>query len=299
MELGTKKSLFSFGMGAFGRMASFIKNTTYLPQKPNYLFKLLKMAYTVDTQNKDMAQELVSDKDTVAKVLNLPSLKNSNESINKDDVVNALSKLERSFIQSVLEVEIAQKYNQALSSITDSRLKDRWKLSIKAAIIAKSIAKWKSYDEVELAYFATLLSELPALVLAINDIEAHEKIQEKVRQGMNEREAEIVILGFDHNEFGSKLFKYYAMPTALVELTQNDFRPDKLKAKHQDLARIVNFSKSLAKSFSDKKQSPSSIWSESQSALKEMGLNISPEEWGNKISLMFVKSIEFEMSVQH
>ncbi len=293
----TKKALFTFGIGAFGKMSELIKDTNYLPQQPAYLFKLLRMAYSVNIKNNDMAQELTKDKEAAAHVLNIPSLKD-NENIEQEDLANAISNLERSFIQSSLEVDFAKKYHSALvDRLTNENQKAKLNLSLKAAIIAKSIAKWVDYKDKEVAFFAALLADVPAQVLSINDPESQEKIDEKVSMGMSEKEAEIVVLGFDHTEFGSKLFKYYSMPSPVVDLIQNDFKTDRVKPKNEQLAKIVNFSKFLAKCFSDKTQTPSSIWLESQKSIESLGLNLSVEQWGNKISLMFVKAIEFEMSV--
>ncbi len=294
----TKKTLFTLGVGAFGKMSELIQNTDYLPQKPAYLFKLLRMAYSVDIKNNDMALELTKDKDAVAQVLNIPSLRDNYSNIDQEDIANAISNLERSFIQSSLEVDFAKKYYDTLAIRLHSEAqKEKLKLALKSAVIAKSIARWVDYQDKEVAFFAALLSDLPAEVLSINDPESQEKIDDKVHKGMSEKEAEIVVHGFDHAEFGAKLFKYYSMPSPIIDLVQNDFKADRVKPKNGQLAKIVNFSKFLAMCFSDKTQTPSSIWLESQKSIKSLGLNLSSEEWGNKISLMFVKAIEFEMSV--
>ena len=294
----TKKTLFALGVGAFGKMSELIKNTDYLPQKPTYLFKLLRMAYSVDVKSNDMAQELTKDKETVAQVLNIPSLKDNYNNIEQEDIINAISNLERSFIQSSLEVDFAKKYHNVLvARLRNEAQIAKLSLALKSAVIAKSIARWVNYQDAELAFFAALLSDVPAQVLSINDPEGQEKIDEKISRGMSEKEAEIIVRGFDHAEFGAKLFKYYSMPSPVVDLIQNDFKVARMKSKNEQLAKIVNFSKFLAKCFSDKTQTPSSIWLESQKSISSLGLNLSTEEWGNKISLMFVKAIEFEMSV--
>ncbi len=298
MELTTKKSLFTFGVGAFGKMANLIKNTDYLPQKPAYLFKLLRMANSVEAKSKDIAKELTKNKDLVAKVLNVPSLTENFEKLDQQDYVNAIASLERNLIRNSLEIDFAQKYFKVLSARNSfSGLGERLTASVKAAIIAKAVSKWVKYPDAELAFFGALLSDVPAVVLGINDPEASEKIFEKVEQGLSEKEAEIIVHGFDQHEFGAKLFRYFAIPTALVEMMHAGFNPEEVKAKYKKLTQIVNFSKFIAKCFSDRTQSPSSIWQESQSAIHDLGLEISSEEWGNKISLLFVKSLEFEMNV--
>lgn len=294
----TKKALFTIGVGAFGKMSELIKDTDYLPQKPGYFFKLLKMAYSVNANKTEMATEIAKDGKTVAALLNIPALADKYDRVSRKDVVNAVGKLETTMIQSSLEIDIAKKYQAALEErIEMPEHQEAWKHSIRAAIIAKAIAQWVNYREPEQAFMAALLADLPELVLEINDPESQEKIHDKVEKGLSPLEAEMVVLGFDHREFGAKLFKYFGMPAAMIDMAHQGYNSYKVKTQNILLTKITNFARFLAKCFADKTQSPSSIWTESQSAIEGLGLKISSEEWGNKISLLFVKSLEFEMSV--
>lgn len=296
----TKKALFTIGVGAFGKMSELIKNTDYLPQKPGYFFKLLKMAYSVNIKPSEMTEEIGKDAATVAAVLKIPAIEQNYKNVNKNDVVNAINKLEKDFIQSSLEIDLAKKYHNAVAERLESTdLQESWRLSIRAAIIAKAIAKWVNYKDAEQAFFAALLADIPSIVLSINDPESQEKIQDKVEKGLSSVEAEMVVLGFDHREFGAKLFKYFSVPSSVIDVVQSGYNSEKVKTQNVQLTKIANFAKFLAKCFSDKTQSPSSIWTDSQASIEGLGLKLSTEEWGNKISLLFVKSLEFEMSVTH
>ena len=295
VELSTQKALFTFGLGAFSKMATLIKNTHYLPQKPNYFIKLLKLAYNAKTARSEFSTELSKDKDLMSKVLSLPALPGTNSEVNKNDFEKAVKALEKSFIESLLEVDFAKRFNKAVTTHSREKDLDRWNKAIKAAVIATNVSKWVNYPNRELAFFATLLSELPVMILAHSDSEARDKVDLMVNDGMSEKEAEMVAHGFDHYEFGAKLFQYYSMPQALVDIMHGHYQAD--KTKDPTLTKVVNFSKFIAECFSDKTQSPSSIWAESQKPIRDLGLQISSEEWGNKISLLFVKSIEFEMRV--
>lgn len=297
MELSTRKALFTLGINAFGKIAELIKHTDYLPQKPEYQFKLLKMVTGFESNSNEIAQEMTKDKELVAQVLNIPSLKQNYTSLNEENYIKAISNLEKTLIQSLVEVDIAKKYHRSLMRTSSAKQTDRWRHSIKAAIIAKSVAKWVDYKELELAFMGALLSEVPVMVLSINEPEEARIIEEKVEHGLSEKEAEIVVRGFDHYEFGAKLFKYYSMPADMIDIMQNGLDPSRVKPKNKKLVQIINFSKYISKCFADKSQSPSSIWQGSQKAISDLGLEISSDEWGNKISLLFVKSIEFEMSV--
>ena len=295
VELSTQKALFTFGLGAFSKMATIIKNTQGLPQKPNYFIKLLKLAYNAKTSRSEFSAELSKDKELMSKVLNIPALPGKQTEMSKEDFDNAVKELEKSFIESLLEVDFAKRFHKALTAHAKPEQVAKFNKSVKAAIIASNVSKWVNYGNRELAFFATLLADLPVMVLAENDSEARAKVELMVRDGMSEKEAEMVAHGFDHGEFGAKLFQYYSMPNALVDLMQNHYQADRTKDKV--LTKVVNFSRFIAECFSDKTQSPSSIWTESQKSIQDLGLKINSEEWGNKISLLFVKSIEFEMRV--
>jgi len=231
----------------------------------------------------------------MSKVLNLPAVPGKQTEMSKEDFDNAVKDLEKSFIESLLEVDFAKRFHKAFALDVKPEHLERWNKSIKSAIIASNVSKWVNYQNRELAFFAALLAEMPVLLLAQNDPEARSKVDLMVHDGMSEKEAEMVAHGFDHYEFGAKLFQYYSMPNALIDLMHGHYQAD--KTKDPVLTKVVNFSRFIAECFSDKTQSPSSIWTESQKSIQDLGLQINSEEWGNKISLLFVKSIEFEMRV--
>lgn len=295
VELSTQKALFTFGLGAFSKMATIIKNTQDLPQKPNYFIKLLKLAYSAKTSRSEFSAELSKDKELMSKVLSLPAVPGKQTEMSQVDFDNAVKELEKSFIESLLEVDFAKRFHKSLAIDAKPEHLDKWTKSIKSAIIASNVSRWVDYPNRELAFFAALLADLPVLLLAKNDSEAREKVELMVHDGMSEKEAEMVAHGFDHYEFGAKLFQYYSMPHALIDVMQGHYQAD--RTRDPVLTKVVNFSRFIAECFSDKTQSPSSIWTESQKSINDLGLKINSEEWGNKISLLFVKSIEFEMRV--
>lgn len=299
-NVNTRKVLFTLGLGAFGKLADLISKTEYLPQKPLQLLKLLKLTYKAsDISNAQLAGEIAKDKELVKKVLNLQNLSETYHNLDKDAYQNAIKNTEKSFIQSLVESQVAKKYFQGLASMNlpEEQLM-QLKQNVKAAVIARSVAKWADFQDLELAFLMALMQNAPEYVLSINSPDAYRMAMNKVAEGMNKTEAYLVEFGFDKNEFASKLFRYYSMPSQMIEVMQHGFKASKVSKKEaKKLAQIVNFSRFIADCFADKTQSPSSIWMESQEALKELNLEISPEEWGNKISLLFVKSLEFEMSV--
>jgi HD-like signal output (HDOD) protein len=299
MELKTQKALFTLGVNAFGKIAELIKNTDYLPQKPLNHFKLLKLVLDKDpkTDFSNLVNEIKKDKELVKSLIGALSSQEKYNVISPENFINALSDLEKTFLQNLIQVNVAKKYSQILKLSSSKMMQEEWRVNLKSAVIALSIAKWVELKDLEIVFMSALLSEIPSMVLCVNEAQAMQYVEEKVSNGMPKRNAEVLALGFDHVELGAKLFKYYGMPSEIIDLVQADYESSKAKSKNKMLVDVINFAKYIAESFSDKTQSPSSIWSGSQKYIHDLGLNINPEDWGNKISLLFVKSLEFEMSV--
>ncbi|MCE2928179.1 MAG: HDOD domain-containing protein [Candidatus Caenarcaniphilales bacterium] len=298
VNLNTQKALFSIGLSAFGKLGTVLKNTDYLPQKPIYFLSLLKLAYSKQKSNQGFVDELLKDQALKLKLLTLSGSQNLTANASKNDFVTAVHNLENNLIENMIELELVNKYTNAIGSrLTESKQRN-WKRCIKSAVIAKAVSQWVNYESPEIAFMSALLQDLPEAVLSINDTSSSILVDQKIANGVGKKEAQISVLGYDAAELGSKLFKYYTMPAEMVDLVQNDFDATRVKSKNMKLCQIVAFSSYIANCFSDKSQSPSSIWGQAQKSMQDLGLEVSLEQWGNKISLLFVKTLEFEMSVK-
>lgn len=295
-DIGSKKGLFTFGLNSYNRMTTIIKGLDFLPQKPTYMLKLLKMVYSVDTSNDQIVTKITNDKELLALIAEIPAVKNNQTSLDSEDLKNIFEDLGKNFLQSFLEVDFAKKFHKSLSQRMVLNNSSKWKQSLKAAVISRAVAQWVNYENPELAFMGALLLNLPTMLLEFSEPQLQALVDEKVSNGTGIKEAELAVYGFDHTEFGVRLMKHLGLPYELQDLvlTESSINP---KSRFVQLTRIVSFAKFIAKCFADKTQSPSSIWLQSQTAIKDLGLEVSPEQWGNKISLLFVKSVEFEMSV--
>jgi HD-like signal output (HDOD) protein len=290
-DLKVKKTLF-IGAKPIDKIAKIINDIDYLPSKPLQMFKILRMAYVAD---KNIAEELTKDKAILARVLNLSSIEDMAKHIDKDDFVRAVSSLDKSLIQNSLEIDCAKKYAKALQVDINVDLREPWFRAVRAAIIAKAIANWVGYEHLELAFMTSLLKSIPGLVLRIEENRLEEKIDRVVEQGIERKKAEVLVRGFTEFEFGSRLFQFYSCPSPVVDLMEKDFNPS--KANNPMLAHIVNFAELISTAFGDKEQSPSALWTRVQAELEILGLELTKENWADKISWLFVKSLEFEEAV--
>ncbi len=284
------------GSKPIGRISKIISEINYLPNKPLNMFKILRMAYSAEKNNQSIAEELVKDKEILARVLNLSSVEEATKYIEKQDFIRAVSSLDHNLIQSSLEIDCARKYFTALKVANNESLQQQWSKAVKTAIIAKAISNWVKYPNIELAFMSALLKTVPALVLKTEGLELEEKIERIMNQGIERKKAEILVRGFTEFEFGAKLLQFYACPNPVVNLMENEFNPTKVE--NPTLAHIVNFAELVAAGFDNKEQSPSALWDQVQTELKALGLNLTKENWSDKISWLFVKSLEFEESVR-
>jgi HD-like signal output (HDOD) protein len=298
MELEKLKSLlFAGSKPSNHKISDWIKDTHNLPQRPRSFMKLLELVYNHTTDKKKLVKEIANDKELTGKLLKLPNMNKQENLLDSIDIASALENLERNFIEGTLETNICRKYNLVLNGLPNGSLLPSWQHSVKSGIIAKNVAIWVNYQHPEIAFFSALLKYMPQMIMYSRDPLALSKLQESISRGLNLREAELVAYGFDSREFGSKLHKYYSMPEELIELAEKNFDPEQVKQKNKKLANLLRFAEFISLSFADKTQSPSSIWAHAQPYLKGLELDISSEEWANKISILFVKSLEFEMSV--
>lgn len=294
-DIGSRKGLFTFGLNSYNRMSTIIKGLDFLPQKPTYMLKLLKMVYSVDTSNDQIVAKITNDKELLALISEIPAVKDNQAELNSENLKNIFENLGKNFLQTFLEVDFAKKFHRSLSQKMILSNSSKWKQSLKAAVIARSVAQWTRYEHPELAFMGALLMNLPSMLLEFSEPQLQALVDEKISNGTGIKEAELAVYGFEHSEFGVRVLKHLGLPYELQDLVLADSNSS--KSKFVQLVRIVSFSKFIARCFTDKTQSPSSIWIQAQAAIKDLGLEVTPEQWGNKISLLFVKSVEFEMSV--
>ncbi len=268
-----KQFKFMQAQGSSPKLIEWSENSYGLPENSRHSLSLLKLVNSVDFDASSAAQELSGDLELTQSLMKVSE-------IDKDSIEEALRHMERTMLRSGIEKDIARKYKRVFSGV-----------KAKVAVVAKAIATWQGNPNPELAYMAGLVSEIPEMIMEGRDSEAYERVMDRVRAGASRKEAEVIEFGFDRDQFATRLFKNINMPEAVVEAVKRE-EP----TKHKDLYHTVQFAKRIAEDFSDKSKTPSSMWTRSQEHIDKLGLKITKEEWSNKISLLFVNALEFELS---
>jgi PII-like signaling protein len=154
---------------------------------------------------------------------------------------------------------------------------DTWKISMKAAVISRTVNHWLGHSNYAESFIAALIRDLPIMILRMEDPENYKNFEQKVMEGQSITQASLMCFGIGLEQYieqFSKHFKY-----SFVDAEQE---------------RIIDFSYYLAESFSNKNEKASSLWIRSQDEMDKLGLKMKEDEWANKISILFVKTLEVE-----
>ena len=201
-----------------------------------------------------------------------------------EEIQDAMNGVEKTMLRSSIERDIAQKYRSSCSSANP-----------KLALISRTVAEWCGHHHAELAFMAGLVAEIShdAMYKKYPLLAAKTIARIHKEEASSYREAEMIEFGFDEAQLAAMTFKENKMPEAVIDAVASE--PE--QANDKELVLIVQFARFIAKAFEDKQQSPSCIWETAQQHIRKLHLNINQEEWSNKISLLFVNSLEFESAV--
>ncbi len=262
--------------GSTPKLIEWSSHSYNLPRNSTQMLNLLRLVSSSNLDVINTTKEMRNDSELAHSIKQVTGI-----DLDKEGVEDAILYLERNLLRSSIEKDVARKYKRAFAGVKSN-----------VAVIAKTIAQWCKYPHPEMAYMAGLVLEIPEMIMEGRDPEAADRVRKRLGEGMSRKEAELLEYGFDRDQFAIKLFKNLNMPEMLIEA----IRRDDSKSKARDLQLMVRFARNIAEDFSDKSKSPSSIWARSQEALQKLGVNFTKEEWSNKISLLFVNALEFELS---
>ncbi|MBS3908396.1 MAG: HDOD domain-containing protein [Actinobacteria bacterium] len=117
---------------------------------------------------------------------------------------------------------------------------DMWKHSVGCALASRLLATQIKYPAVEEAFVAGLLHDVGKVILNeyVRD-EIDEIIELAGSQGLSFAEAEKRVLGFDHQDIGSKVAEKWNFNDTVVEAIRCHHRPERAK-KEPELTAIVH-----------------------------------------------------------
>jgi putative nucleotidyltransferase with HDIG domain len=124
---------------------------------------------------------------------------------------------------------------------------DLCKHSLCVAVGAEYIAREREQLNVGLAYTAGLLHDVGKLALAHACAEQFEQVRiYQQTHGVNWRQAEHEVLGYDHTDVGGVLMQAWSFPTSLVQVACFYPRPKLSAQDHRSLVVCIHAAKHLA-----------------------------------------------------
>lgn len=149
---------------------------------------------------------------------------------------------------------------------------DLWKHSVGCALAARLIATQVKYPAVEQAFVAGLLHDVGKVILNQFVREAIDQIIEvSGGQGLSFAEAEKRVLGFDHQDIGSKVAEKWNFNEKVVEAIKCHHRPDRAR-KDLKLTSIIHIADYVCLSLGLGVGSDGMLYPLKKEALDELGL---------------------------
>lgn len=209
-----------------------------------------------------------------------------------------------------MELSLARRYARVIARTKNRDLITLFRRYLRIAVVSKEIARWTDYPELEIAFFAGLSHDIGKLVIGLRNARALREIRNLVNKGLADRDAEKIILGFEHSELGARLLQKWGMPEALVEMARYHLVFNKVHKRHKKLAVILSLSNMMVWSFKETLQSTTPYggcslqveslacdWNKIKSHLKKLNVKVSFEEWNERVNLLFESILDFEARV--
>jgi len=147
-----------------------------------------------------------------------------------------------------------------------------WRLAMKAAVISKSINKWINHAHYKETFLAALVRDLPIMVLRNEVPRDFKDFELKMIEGKTVEEASMLTFGINLEEY--------------VKLFAKHFNYSFVEEKQE---QVIDSAYQLAESFSNPDQKASSLWIESQAQMQKLGLEMTEDQWADRISSLYVK----------
>jgi hypothetical protein len=154
---------------------------------------------------------------------------------------------------------------------------DTWKISMKAAVISRTVNLWLGHSNYAESFIAALIRDLPIMILRMEDPENYKVFEQKVMEGKSIGQASLLCFGIGLDQYIEQFSKHF-----------------NYKFVDEEQEKIIDFSYYLAESFSNKEQKASTLWIQSQKEMEKLCLGMDEDKWANHISILFVKTLETE-----
>jgi diguanylate cyclase (GGDEF)-like protein len=239
---------------------NLLKNDVRLPSPPAIAVRILEVVRREDFSFLELAQVIQTDPALTGRILRVANSSFYSLSRNVTTIETAIAVLG---VNAAKNIALSFILRQAFPRPQGERFDlDRlWRRSITAAVAAQLISKAIGFKNDE-TFIASLLQDIGiAALFALRKDQYFEVLDEKAVTGLPVAEVERRVFGFDHQEVGAELLKFWGLPESVylpiryhhrVDSAPDAIRPlcrvlwasDRLSAIYHGAASVKNFLKS-------------------------------------------------------
>ena len=282
------------------RIDAWVENSILsgaLPKRPDLMLRLLEMTASVDTLSLDVVSTLAQDPELSANIIRQARLKldsRVNQITNKQ-LQQSIPRLGYDFVQTAIEVNCFKRFLKCLRPSANQDLINELRHSLRAAFIAKRLSRLSGFTQYNYAFFAGLMHNMGKIIIGLQDPRIFQEISNMSQRGLDEKSAELILMGFEHNEISAKLVESWALPDIISKVIRCFEHPALLQEEEEKkLADILRLSKYIAKALNDKEKSPRSLMPRIREHLLSLADNFSDEDLQEEITDLYIKTLSME-----
>jgi|GEM_PF-2618335 len=267
-----------------------------LPKRPDLMLKLLEMTSSVDTHSNDVVNTLAQDEELANVIIRQARLKLDARTklITTKQLQQSIQKLGYDYVQSTVEVDCVKRFLKSIKPLNNLELINELRLSSRTAFVAKSVSKLIGETKHDYAFFAGLMHNMGKIVIGIKDPRMLAEIRGMQSRGMDEKSAELILLGLEHNEISAKLVEAWELPTVIAEAIRFHQHPALVSENNRKLANILRLSKYIAEALNDKNKSPRSISAKVSEYLRILGKELDDNALVEEIKNLYIQTLSME-----
>lgn len=272
-------------------------NSGSLPKRPDLMLKLLEMTSNVDTFSNDVVNTLALDEELSANIIRHARIKLDlrAKQISNKQLQLSIQRLGYDFVQGAIEVDCVKRFLKCLRPTNNQQLIAELRNSLRTAFIAKNIARIVGYSNHDYAFFAGLMHNMGKIIIGLREPRIQTEMHNMINRGMDEKSAELILVGVEHNEIGAKLVEAWELPSRISDVIRYHEHPSLLKDEEsRKLGNILRLSKYIAAALNDKEKSPRSLVNKSGEYLRVLGKEESDETVLEIIKELYIKTLSME-----
>ncbi len=207
------------------RLKKILNDIEDLPPMPDVALKLVKLTANMDSDIADIIELIEKDQSIAARVLKLCNSPYRGLSKKVASIQQAVVLLGFSALYKIVLTVATSDYFQKGANGYGLSTNDLWAHSVGTAIACETLAQKFDKERASSAYIAGLIHDIGKVLINEFAEEEVSKIIQLTKNGKTFIEAEMEVLGMDHQMIAGKLSRKWKFPEALTEAVKYHHEP--------------------------------------------------------------------------